>query len=189
MSLPNHWMQHTCCSLSVSVWERVIGSPRESLHVSVRPCASLSVFRFFEISAFPVCGWRILKDRMKIHSCGVNAVQTLLRLPKQKWEFYLGPDAVDQPERLQTYRFPLAHACRWWRCYCGGLYNWETFMDFIKGFYLRNGLFFLLCTTYLVLLACELFIHKLILSCHFEHSFSSKYAQKSVDVTAQLHFS
>lgn len=68
MSFPNRWMRHTCCSLSVSVWECVIGSPSESLHVSVCPRASLSVFRFLEISAFPVCGWRILKDRMKIQS-------------------------------------------------------------------------------------------------------------------------
>lgn len=39
---------------------------------------------------------------MKIHSCGVNPVHAPLRLPKHKWEFYLGAGAVDQPQRLHA---------------------------------------------------------------------------------------
>lgn len=64
----SHMLQLVSPSLGACDWVSEWASACERLC----SCASLSVFRFWEIAALPVCGWRILEERMKIHSCAFS---------------------------------------------------------------------------------------------------------------------
>lgn len=79
----SHMLQLVSRSLGACDWVSEWASACERLC----SCASLSVFRFLEIAALPVCGWRILEDRMKIHSCAFSGYQnTTFGVLSRDWQ-------------------------------------------------------------------------------------------------------